>query len=758
MHSKTQDSVIGELRRANAELNAEIAIRDEKIRDLTETTERQQAELLRKDEDLARLEDVERKFEQTSSTLQTVQMEEKLRIQEIQAKASDVVQKINSCLKRSHKAFGALIGLELDPQFFVRNIKRSALVSLSGIVLPFGAVFGAATLLHNSYASSENTYASFCVFVATAMSMTHFPAIARILTERKLLSTSVGQATLATGAVDDVITWTLLFYVVAFINNPTNPLVALYIFLVMAAYALFLWFLVRPYVMHWVQISSTSGSVSQILVFVVLAMALVSGFFTHALGGHALFGGFLIGIIVPHGHSFAINLVEKLEDMISIVFLPIYFAYAGFNVRLDMLNDAQAWGLVFLFVALSSVGVLMNTKGLLEFVILNIGVQSSVITPKIYTILVVSVLISNVLSLPLIAAVTSRTTSSKRHAQTSQTKALDGGDLAIKDKLLSSETTGEHELKLLCYLPGMPAVPAIMAFAELLKHEDNPSLTLVALRLIRLSDRYSTVMMATDADSSLRSDSVISIFRTFGHLNQIGVRSVLAISNIEEFPDQIVASAASNEANLVVIPWQHAADSSSLVDENHMHSLVDAVQRDSPCSVAVLIDRGFGVLRRLPSSPNENSSDLPSLSREARQRIFLPFVGGLDDNEALRLVSYLGNGASPHVQVTILKLFTSVGRDGRNAVLPSHSEISEEFFAKLRSALEERHSVEYSETKSSAPVSAIIAKAGEVANEKGDLIIMGSATYSNATLKLWADRETVASVFVVQGHPTRALL
>ncbi|KAJ3099248.1 K(+)/H(+) antiporter [Phlyctochytrium planicorne] len=649
-----------------------------------------------------------------------------------------------------------LVGLELDPQFFVKNLRKSVAVSLSGIIVPFGACIGAATYLYNTFSGPPASYTAFFVFVAAVMSMTHFPAIARILTERKLLTTTVGQATLSAAAVDDVISWSFLLFVIALVNNSSNPIIALYIFLVMIGFTIFLWLVVRPYLVHWIESSSTSDTVSQILVFVVLAMVLVSGFFTQALGAHGLFGGKFL-----------------------------YFAYAGFNVRLDLLNDGNSWGLIFLFVCLSTVGkilgagiaakifggfdvrdsiaigALMNTKGLLEFIILNIGVQAKIINPHIYTILVVTVLIANILSLPLISLVYPLALYKKKGPQP-QT-AIIAKDEVSKEKAESTlaESDKAKSLNLLCYLPGMSALPPMMALTDLMKQQDNLPMSVIALRLIRLSDRNSTVMMATDADSTLRSDPVISVFRTFGHLNHVRVSSVLAISNIEEFPDQIIDAAANNDANLLVIPWQHAADGahSSLVDENHIHSLVDAVQKDACCTVAVFIDRGFGVLKGLASGPDEESKTPTSLAQSRPQRIFVPYFGTKDDKEALQLAVYLAKGAAPAVFISILRIFSSSKEQGLESSSQSVTENirADEFLADVRSKLEGLDII-YNETNTSAPVAAIIAKAGEVANEDGDLIVMGASAYRNPALKLWVDRETIASVITVQGHSERSII
>ncbi|KAJ3186438.1 K(+)/H(+) antiporter, partial [Irineochytrium annulatum] len=695
------------------------------------------------------------------------------------------------------------VGLELDPHRFLRNFRRSVVVSVAGITVPFVASIGAATVLFNDFADPGTSYTVFFVFVAAVMSLTHFPAIARILTERKLLNHPLGQATMAAASVDDVIAWGFLLFVIALVNNTAHQIVALWIFLVMIAYAAFLWFLVRPVLARWVEHAHGADNAAQgILVFGVLAMVLISAFFTQALGAHAMFGGFLVGVIVPHGHSFAIHLVENLEDMINIVFLPIFFVDVGLSARVDLMNDGESWGLVVLLVVIGSfgkilgvflasrlyksklswmesagMGFLMNTKGLLEFVILNIGVKAEVINAKVFTILIIAVLFSNVLSIPLLSFILPKSLKKSSQPTTNGAETDDDKGAIALSKL--SDSFNPRPLRLLCYLPGMPAVPSMMALTEMLNHP-GAMMKVVALRLIRLSDRISTVMMATDTDATLRADPVMSIYRTFGHLNRIPVASVLAVANIEEFPDQIASAADDHESNLVVIPWQHSAEMSSLVDEAHIHSLVDAVQREARCSVAVFIDRGFGVLREL-NRKRGNSSSNPSESKrlavtnadnnsstdeaedddddestrpgEATQRIFVPFLGSADDREALHVAAHMAKGCRSGVRLFVLHLIP-VGLDA-TAV-----EADRAYLAAAGKALQgavRGGTVDFEECETGAPVQSVMTKCKEAAGEPGDAVVMGAGFYGNTAMKLWVDRECGASVITVQWHKERSI-
>lgn len=150
-----------------------------------------------------------------------------------------------------------------------------------------------------------------------------FPVLARILSELKLLQSPVGQITLASAAVDDGVAWCLLILVVALINNPSDSVRAVYVFLVVVAWAIFLYFAVRPILARLVARGAGSDNISHLSVLVTFLVILASSWFTQAAGVHAIFGGFLAGLITPHDHGFAIKLTEKIEDLVTILLLPL---------------------------------------------------------------------------------------------------------------------------------------------------------------------------------------------------------------------------------------------------------------------------------------------------------------------------------------------------------------------------------------------------------------------------------------------------
>ncbi|KAG5456285.1 MAG: Cation/H+ exchanger [Olpidium bornovanus] len=227
-----------------------------------------------------------------------------------------------------------LVGLELHPSSLKEKARASALVSLVGIVVPFGAGAGVMKIIYENFGDPQVPFYAFFVFGGVAMCITAFPVLARILTERRLISVPVGQTTLAAAAVDDAVAWTLLVLVVALINNAlpsssaavphtSNPVEAVYVFLLVLAWALLLWFAVRPLLAKFVLKTSSEQAASEMSVTVIFLLICVSAFYTQAVGVHAIFGGFLVGLITPHERGFAIKLTEKIEDLVGVLLLPL---------------------------------------------------------------------------------------------------------------------------------------------------------------------------------------------------------------------------------------------------------------------------------------------------------------------------------------------------------------------------------------------------------------------------------------------------
>jgi len=290
-----------------------------------------------------------------------------------------------------------LVGLETDIHFLVSNWRTAVSVSAAGMILPFGLGCAISYGLYHEFQDEPGTapieFGTYLLFIGIAMAITAFPVLCRILTELKLLGTRVGVITLSAGVGNDIVGWILLALCVALVNAGTG-LTALYVLLVCVGYMLFLIFAFRPVFMRFLQhTGSLQKGPSQSVVTLTLLIALASAFFTQIIGVHAIFGGFVIGLMCPHEGGFAIKLTEKIEDVVAALFLPLYFTLSGLSTDLGLLNSGIVWGYVVGVIVIAftakviggtlasrytgllwresfSIGVLMSCKGLVELIVL----------------------------------------------------------------------------------------------------------------------------------------------------------------------------------------------------------------------------------------------------------------------------------------------------------------------------------------------------------------------------------------------------
>lgn len=291
-----------------------------------------------------------------------------------------------------------LVGLEVDVRRFVSNWRTATSVGLLGMAVPFGFGWAISWGLFNEYHEDDPSivpisFGVYGLFIGTALSITAFPVLCRILTELKLLSTHVGVTVLAAGVGNDVVGWIMLALCVALVNSGSG-LAALWALLCTIGWALFLALAVRP-AMFWIirRSGTLQAGPSQGIVALTLLLMLISAWFTAIIGIHAIFGAFLVGLICPRHGGFVINLVEKIEDLVSVLFLPLYFALSGLSTNLGLLNDGTTWGYVVGIIAVAliskivggaiaacihgllwresfTIGVLMSCKGLVELIVL----------------------------------------------------------------------------------------------------------------------------------------------------------------------------------------------------------------------------------------------------------------------------------------------------------------------------------------------------------------------------------------------------
>jgi Kef-type K+ transport system membrane component KefB len=306
-----------------------------------------------------------------------------------------------------------LVGLELDLRSVRRSGRRAFAIAAAGISLPFACGVGVAFVLRAAVPGADQAgYAPFLVFMGVALSITAFPVMARILAELKLLTTPIGETALAAAAFNDVAAWVLLALAVAISGSGDaagtsqqqqhrSPVVSVWVLLCGAAFVAAWMVAVKP-AMAWVaRRADAAGDSSEAWVAVTLAGVLASGFATDVIGIHAIFGAFVFGLTVPKEGGFAARVTARVEDIVSELLLPLYFASSGLKTDVATVRGGEAWAMLALVIGTACagkivgtfgvamvcgmgarealvLGVVMNTKGLVELIVLNIGRERKV--------------------------------------------------------------------------------------------------------------------------------------------------------------------------------------------------------------------------------------------------------------------------------------------------------------------------------------------------------------------------------------------
>lgn len=321
--------------------------------------------------------------------------------------------------------FMFVVGIELDLQHLRQKADAAVLVSHASIIVPFFLGTASALFLYPTLAPAGSSFTAFALFLGVAMSITAFPVLARILEERGLTGTALGSTAIACAAVDDVTAWCLLAVVVAIAkaNELGGALLTAGLTLAFIAGMLFL---ARPLVarlLSWRPVQpGRSGSVLAGVFTFVFAAAL----FTEVIGIHALFGAFLAGVAMPQDSALRHFLRERLETFSTVFLLPLFFAFTGLRTQIGLLDDVRSWlicaGIVALAIAGKlggsmvaarwtgmrwgdsfALGALMNTRGLVELIVLNLGYDLGILSPRIFAMLVLMALVTTFMTAPLLA-------------------------------------------------------------------------------------------------------------------------------------------------------------------------------------------------------------------------------------------------------------------------------------------------------------------------------------------------------------------
>jgi Kef-type K+ transport system membrane component KefB len=326
--------------------------------------------------------------------------------------------------------FMFVVGMELNVRHVKERGSAAVMISHASIVVPFVLGAGLSLFLYERLAPPGTSFTAFALFIGVAMSITAFPVLARILEDRGLSQTQLGAIAITCAAVDDVTAWCILALVIALVQA-SGIVVSLTTIVFTLLFAAAMIFVVRPQLRRMVSLATGAHVHTRRLIAGVLAFVLISALVTETIGIHALFGAFVAGVVMPQSADFRMFLREKLEAFSTAALLPLFFAFTGLRTQISLLNDWQSWALcgAIILVAIAgklggsmlmsrwtgmswsqsfSLGALMNTRGLVELVVLNIGYDLGILTGRIFAMMVLMALVTTFMTGPLLSLVNIR--------------------------------------------------------------------------------------------------------------------------------------------------------------------------------------------------------------------------------------------------------------------------------------------------------------------------------------------------------------
>jgi Kef-type K+ transport system membrane component KefB len=315
-----------------------------------------------------------------------------------------------------------LLGLELNLGALRARAGTTASIAFSSILVPFVLGAGLALPLYTRLATPDVPFTSFALFLGVATSVTAFPVLARILTDRGMQKTELGVVALSCAAMNDVAAWCLLALVVGVAQTQFDR--ALAVLGGTLAFVAVMLLVVRPLAVRVVAKAEENESARGVVTLVFVAL-LASALTAEWIGIHAIFGAFLLGVVIPHDSAVAKAFISRLEDLVTIVFLPAFFAFTGLRTQIGFVSTGEEWLLCGLIVLVATVGkiggtfaaarlngmtarrsaelgALMNTRGLMELIVLNIGLDLKIISPKLFAMMVIMAVATTMMTAPLL--------------------------------------------------------------------------------------------------------------------------------------------------------------------------------------------------------------------------------------------------------------------------------------------------------------------------------------------------------------------
>ncbi|MFN4955386.1 MAG: cation:proton antiporter [Aphanizomenon sp.] len=510
--------------------------------------------------------------------------------------------------------FMFLIGLELNPKYLSGNLKTAILISNLSIIVPFASAFGLSFVLYPLVSNNHVNFAPFALFLGAAMSITAFPVLARIITENNLQGTRLGTLALTCAAVDDVTAWCILAVAIAVARHGSIDQQAILTIIESVVYIGFMFTIGRWFLKRLSKHHHRAGRLSQLVLAIIYMGVVASALITEFIGIHLIFGAFLLGAVMPKDEELVRELAIKTEDFVLIFLLPIFFAYSGLKTQIGLLNSPNLWLLsaLILLVAIggkytgtyvaarlsgidkreaSALGWLMNTRGLTELIVLNIGLELGVITPLLFTMLVIMALVTTFMTSPLL--------------EWTYPKRLIRLDIVESEAEIPIEALPEAyiaQYRILVPVANPAAQKGLLQLATAIAVNNRQPAVVYPLSFIELEEDYGFESSPNEADR-LIAERCQKLEELIATLEPPEIRSyihpiVRISSNVARETAQI---AKIEQPDLVLLGWHRPAFSN-----NRLGGRVGQILGTTPVDVAVFVDKGGNAIESLlvPYSAN----------------------------------------------------------------------------------------------------------------------------------------------------------
>lgn len=448
-----------------------------------------------------------------------------------------------------------MVGCEVDVGFIKKHLFTALSVGIVNMAVPFGLGCALAIGLWKDYRLDapglpDIDFTTFMVFIAVAMCITAFPVLVRILTELRLVKDRVGVVVIAAGITNDLLGWILLALSITLANSTKSEITA-YIVLVTIGWCLLIIYPMR-YILRYILINLMNdieniNGPSRLAMLIILVLMFASSFFTDIIGVHPIFGAFIVGVIVPRENNYVIKLTSRIEDLVNIILIPIYFGMSGLDVDLGLLNKGIDWGWAFGLIGVAmfgkvfggfiaaklnglywreslTVGILMSCKGIVEIVVLQTGLRAQIISQKTYSMFILMALITTFLTTPLTSLCYP-----EKYREEIQEKLRIKSDKKLDPKVRESLTTyNDFQIdKAIVCVDTMDSVSNNLILLDLLM--DSSKIGIHAINVKTLTERTADLLHASMIQGNEVDfhsiNSILSIVKMFSHSNKLSFTS-----------------------------------------------------------------------------------------------------------------------------------------------------------------------------------------------------------------------------------------